>query len=354
MKNEHYYIMHKDTVVCEYKNGSTKVINKALSPLLFRFFDSFEDWLVSRAIDGHRPNSRLLKKALRLAGRDDISAVIAAYALTITDNYWVKKPNEEIKYNNIRFKENMFAELALSGSYDSFNKAAASGAKRPYTPDLTNTGSYEKCWRMENGRWCMYKKANESEAFSEVFVSKLCRVLGFDAAEYTFGKDCVKTFDFTDNASVDFEPAYNFVWDNDDMIYNIDKLRTLSEDKTLVRDLMRIFFMDALTANPDRHTFNYGVLRDAQSGDIISLAPNFDNNMALTARNDMSDTKRENDFLIGLFNETLEYVKDFEVPKITRELILSALDEYEISAALKSKIADFIYNGYTQIKRSDF
>ena len=117
---------------------------------------------------------------------------------------------------------------------------------------------------------------------------------------------------------------------------------------------MRIFFMDALTANPDRHTFNYGVLRDAQSGDIISLAPNFDNNMALTARNDMSDTKRENDFLIGLFNETLEYVKDFEVPKITRELIISALDEYEISAALKSKIADFIYNGYTQIKRSDF
>ena len=51
-----------------------------------------------------------------------------------------------------------------------------------------------------------------------------------------------------------------------------------------IGDYIRLIFLDALIANPDRHTFNFGVLRDTQTREIIKLAPNFDNNMSLISR----------------------------------------------------------------------
>lgn len=45
-----------------------------------------------------------------------------------------------------------------------------------------------------------------------------------------------------------------------------------------------MLFLDTVCANPDRYTFNFGILRDAKSRDILGLAPNFDNNMALISR----------------------------------------------------------------------
>ena len=45
-----------------------------------------------------------------------------------------------------------------------------------------------------------------------------------------------------------------------------------------------MIFLDTIVANPDRHTNNFGLLRDTNTGMLMSLAPNFDNNMALIAR----------------------------------------------------------------------
>ncbi len=43
-------------------------------------------------------------------------------------------------------------------------------------------------------------------------------------------------------------------------------------------------FLDTICAKLDRHTFNFGILRNNNTGDVIGLAPNFDNNMALISR----------------------------------------------------------------------
>ena len=43
----------------------------------------------------------------------------------------------------------------------------------------------------------------------------------------------------------------------------------------------------------DRHTQNFGFLRDIDTGEIISLAPNFDNNVALISRGYPKDVSRE-------------------------------------------------------------
>ena len=58
--------MSKDTAVAVWKNGCLTVLNYTLLPLCFKKNTNAESWLATRAIDSHRANSRLLKKALRL------------------------------------------------------------------------------------------------------------------------------------------------------------------------------------------------------------------------------------------------------------------------------------------------
>ena len=199
----------------------------------------------------------------------------------------------------------------------------------------------------------MLKKASKEEAISETFVCRFGKALGFNMAEYSALDGYVSTVDFTENSKYDFEPAYNLVWDNDDLIFNIQKLEQLDNTKSLVYDYMKIIFMDTLAANPDRHTFNYGVLRNSDTGKLISMAPNFDNNMALIARNDMSKTDRTNDFLVNEFLSALKAVPEFKemLPEITPDIIFETLDTFDISNDLKKRIVQFIYNGYEIIKK---
>ena len=60
-------IMSKDVAVATVAGNAVTPVREDLLPLFFKRSSSFEDWLRTRAIDIHRTNSRLLKKALRLA-----------------------------------------------------------------------------------------------------------------------------------------------------------------------------------------------------------------------------------------------------------------------------------------------
>ncbi len=341
-----FYIMSKDNVAAKWQKGQLKVVNEALLPLYLQKTGNVEKWLETRAIDSHRANSRLLKKALRLTEKDDVSTVISVYAVTITDSYWIKPFDSDLNYADVRFDNDYFANLALTGNFDSFNKAANS--KTSKTPELTNTGSFEKCWKLKNGQWWMYKKANHEELFSELFIYRLGTELGFRMAEYSRGNKLVKTKDFTDNASVNFEPAYSFMGDNEDYIETLKALKELCP--VAIPDYVKILFLDTICANPDRHTFNFGVLRDVGTGEILGLAPNFDNNMALISRGYPKKNSSKRDLLISLFNELLNYDESLKqhIPDLTETIIENVIKS--VGMKVKTKfIVEFIMNRYKLI-----
>ncbi|MDR3278011.1 MAG: hypothetical protein LBT12_04490, partial [Oscillospiraceae bacterium] len=169
-------LMSRDTVVAAIQNGVLRDADPALLPLFLRRTGDVEGWLRGRAIDAHRTNSRLLKRALRLTDADDAELVLKVNAVTITDTYWIRETGSDLKYANVRFNVNLFDKLALRGDPDSFNQ--------PYspTPELTNIGSFEKCWRLENGKWWMVKQGNDLERFSELFVCRMGQALGLAMA----------------------------------------------------------------------------------------------------------------------------------------------------------------------------
>ncbi len=340
-----FEILSRDTVVAVWENNQLTVLNNDLLPLYLKRVPSAECWLETRAIDSHRANSRLLKKALRLAQKDDVSTVLHVNAVTITDTYWVRTIGSDLQYKDVRFHKDYFSKLALRGLYSSFNAAAK--RKDTKTPELTNIGSFEKCWKLIDGRWWICKAANQKEQFSELFVYELGKELEMNMALYQKGDQCVKSLDFTQSANVIFEPAFSFMGDDDDYFSVIETLDKLCPQA--IPDYIKMIFLDTITANPDRHTGNFGLLRDVKTGNLLGLAPNFDNNMAVIARGYPTGTVAK-DHLITLFNQVLEtypQYKDF-LPNLSEQIVKTVIGR--VNMKVKSQvIIDLVMNRYHAI-----
>lgn len=313
-------LMSGDTPVAEIRHGSVMPLEKTRMPLYLRDHDDILGWLEERAIDRHRTNSRILKKVLRLSDSSDLAAVLHSHGAAITDDYWFREESEpDLTWRDVRFSADSFAEIALTGSFSSYSREFTPEELKTGTPELTNIGSYEKCWRIENGAWWLYKNENELERFSELFIAALGKALGFSTAEYQESGDYVKTRDFTEGR-MNFEPASAIVGDNEDYALNYDRLTALKP--SLGKEYLDILFMDALCFNMDRHTKNYGVLRDRATGKVLGMAPNFDNNIALISRGYGSDPTKTSPLLIDAFLDVLRAKGlPYSVPAVDRELL---------------------------------
>lgn len=336
-------LMSGDREIASIRDNEILDSEEALLPLYLKRTRDLEGWLVSRAIDAHRTNSRLLKKALRLKTSDDAETALAVNAATITDQYWVKPEGSELCWEDVRFKENFFDALALRGDPDSFSR------KPSRTPELTNTGSFEKCWRLINGAWWMYKSGNELEYFSELFICRLGEKLGLDMAHYEMDGDYIRSEDFTHGAQVNFEPMSALMGENEDYSDCFNTILAISPD--LAEQYLRIVWLDTVCFNMDRHTENFGFLRDVKTGEILKMAPNYDNNIALLSRGYPNSSSRLGDGLIRFFREFLEenpMAKDMyrklELPVITEEILESCFKAvpFQVDIAF---VKDFILNG---------
>ena len=343
-------LMSKDTVVATVKNGVVSIVEEKLVPLYFLRSQHIEGWLKDRAIDEHRTNSRLLKKALRLENKDDVSTVLSVNAVTITDNYWFCPENEKLTWEDVRFKENYFAYLALKGSLNAFNLEPSK------TPELTNRGSFEKCWLQENDRWWLYKNGSNNALFSEMFIYKLGEKLGFDMAHYELSDGYIRTLDFTNHGQYNLEPMKALIGDNEDYSDNFNLLHSLSPE--LAEQYLKIIYLDTVCLSVDRHTENYGVLRDPKTGDILKMAPNYDNNIALIYDGYDNQPSREKDgfinhFFVGFIKENsvaAEMFLKLNLPKITENMIEECLKEIPIKVD-EEYIKTFILNGQLQIEK---
>ena len=121
-------------------------------------------------------------------------------------------------------------------------------------------------------------------------------------AKYRESGDYVKTRDFTERC-LNFEPAAAIVGEDEDYVLNYERFTALKP--SLGKEYLDILFMDALCFNMDRHTKNYGVLRDRTTGEVLCMAPNFDNNIALISRGYGSDPSKTSPMLIDAFLDVL-------------------------------------------------
>ncbi len=318
------YLMYKDKQVAEIKDTElVKSLDDNLLPVIMisKNAGSLEAWLQTRVIDTHRTNSRQVRRRLSVRSEVPKEIVIKARAISITDSYWLKWIDEDITYKEVRSSlSDGLNTIALYGNATEINFKDVD-----ISPELTNIGSFEKCWKLIDGHWHMIKKGTYKENFAEVLIGNIATYFGFHAVKYEAIEDgtLVQCEDFTNNAEVDFEPMFSFVreyWEIDDSISILKELGYIEE-------FLNIIFMDALCYNIDRHTFNFGILR--KDGEPVGLAPNFDNNLGLSGvlnNKGLENTWYSTAFTRNNYKPILkEY--DYGLPKIDLEEIKRIIND---------------------------
>ncbi|EKQ55108.1 MULTISPECIES: hypothetical protein [unclassified Clostridium] len=356
-KDENYefngYLMYKDKEIAEIKDTNLiRSMDDDLLPIIMinKKIGAFEAWLQTRVIDTHRTNSRQVRRRLSVRSEVPKEIVIRARAVSITDNYWLKWENENITYNEVRNRlSDGLNTVALYG-----NVIENDFSNDDITPELTNIGSFEKCWRLINGHWYMIKKGSYKENFAEVLVSNIALDFGFKAVKYEAIDEgtLVRCRDFTNSGEVDFEPMFSFVKD----YWGIDDSIKIIEELGYIKDFLDITFMDALCYNIDRHTFNFGILR--KDGDLLGLAPNFDNNLAFSGvLNDRALEKSwySTAFTKNTYKPILEEYK-YDIPQINFNKIESIIDNtlrgfptLEKETGFKDIVFRIIKNNYDEL-----
>lgn len=345
-----YEIMSGETLVAVWRDSALQVVCADLLPLFLKRLSDADAWLATRAVDSHRANSRLLKKALRLTEKDDVSTVLHVNGVTITDNYWVRPIGSGLTYADVSFQYDYFSKrvssLALGGSFAAFNYVANHSQSKTY--ELTNVGSFEKCWKLKDGAWWLYKKATQREQFSELFAYKLGQAIGIPVAVYERTEDCVRSLDFTGGASVNFEPAISFMGENEEYEDVIEKLGEICP--AAIPAYIQMIFLDTIIANPDRHTGNFGLLRDTKTGKYLGLAPCFDHNMAVISRGYASNPKHT-DLLITLFNAVMKAYPEYKayLPTVSEETVRTVIKEIGMKVRTQP-IVDLVMSRYEMVK----
>lgn len=317
------YVMSGNIVVAEFNKGVLVPPTHKLCPLVIKRTNSIYEFLKSRSIDSGRANSRLLRKVLNINVKDDTLVSLCSYAASISDNYWFKPKHSKLKYEDISFNNDIFFDTALKGIITVYPK------KLILTPELTTNGSYEKGWRNIDGNWWLYKVGTINERYSEVFYSRLFEKLNLPTAHYEIDGNYIRTANFA--KGVNFEPMVSLVGDNEDIEYIYDALNKINHQIAL--DYLRLITFDVVLNNVDRHNENCGILRDKETGEIISLAPNYDDNLSLISRNTTLIATEQEGFL-SLFLKTIrkskkikEGLKEIEFPIITSNLLRSIHEE---------------------------
>lgn len=340
-------VMSGNTVVATFEQGTLTYIDEKLAPLVIKRTHRMEEFLKLRVIDMSRTNARILKRILNIHVDDDYKAALYSYALSVNDNYWFKPKHSKLKYNELKFKDDSYFDAALKGD------TTASRFINQLTPEITTTGSFEKGWKYISGEWWLYKSGNQNQIFAELFSYHFSKLIGIDTAIYEYDDGYIRSKNFA--TRYNFEPIASLLGDNDDNSVIFDELYKI--DKDIARDYLKLIAFDAIVFNVDRHNENVGILRDRRNGKIISLAPNFDNNMAFYSNNEVILNMPQKDNMIKSFvnflknNEIAKNLyKEIVFPEVTIKNLEDILSRVEIKISNEGEIITTLLARYKYVK----
>lgn len=347
--------MNKDAQVMklefiEEKNLFNKVIqikNIEYAPLsIYKTYQDNKDvltevnkWFKGRNIPIWRDDLFYLLKKLDVKTADEL--LMKSYALSLSDQYWIKPCESKLKYKDVNFFDNDFEYsdfLDITFSNTNINRKISL-----MTPNNTTDGRLKKTWIIENGKRILIKggyKDNPIAPLNELLASMICDALGIKHVSYELDvindKIVSKCEDFIDE-DTEFITAHSILKDeltgNYKEIYEryIEILESngISDARDNLEDMI---FLDYLIINVDRHLNNLGIIRNVNTLKWISVAPIFDSGEAMDLEMLDDDTMVVNDNG-RLFNEVVHFDKFLELIRKTREYNLkkleSVVDEYE-------------------------
>lgn len=240
-------------------------------------------WLANRTLSLSRKNAKWLYNLLRLeqlnSDIEKAKVAILCRAVSVLDNYWLKGEFdtttwEEVNIRHVPLNE-VIAQVALHGKALTMQGSLS-------TPELTTNGAYAKAWRRhEDGVLWLYKlgATDATESRIEVMCSGLLDKMNVAHCHYEAGEDegkyvCMCPCMATDELSV--LPGIDF--------YSYCTTNELDFEKEILKvdaeSIYKMWIVDYLLCNRDRHAQNWGFYYNPDTMELISCHPLFDHNNA--------------------------------------------------------------------------
>ena len=380
-----YYLMNKTTKIAKISfNNETNTVTGILEEIHpdFAPLECFKEnklnlecisaWFKGRGIPSWRDGLYDLLDNLGIENKDTL--LNKAFGLSLTDQYWMNPVDKPMDWNDINFFTNDFnSHDFVEACFE--NKVFKKGAVDLFTPNNTSDGMLKKAWIVdENNKRCLLKgsfKQMDLEPFCEVLASKVAKAIQVQYVDYTIevinNKPLSKCECFIDQ-NIELLSAFSILWNHEiDLkkenaldVYN-KYVRILEEHgiANVKEKIAKMYVLDYLIVNKDRHLGNYGVIRDVTTLDWIDIAPVFDSGQAMYSQSKTYEynfhsatgtffNDKECDFET-ILNIVLKDVKlqinELELREIANDWKLLLKSYAHLTSMLDEKI-DALYDGF--------
>lgn len=292
------YLMHGDIIVAELTFdvhggiGSIGIIHDDNHMPVFTQGRKNEDllrhirrWWSKRAI----PKSRrgIDRALIELGMSTPEQMMLTSQGLSLSDSYWVRPLGSELGWADVNYHRNGFStefgNLILFGDEGSGDLLES--------PDPALNGNLGKMWLSDGDLRLLMKGGTLpfcQQPFNEVISSEIMRRLGIEHVDYSLEARHQEPFcvcpGFCDERT-EFIPAWEFVYAPGMDMTSIHPhvCRSLSDAGcNNVSDFLdRMIVVDYLVGNEDRHYGNFGLLRNADTLEVVGFAPMFDTGSSL-------------------------------------------------------------------------
>lgn len=299
------------------------------------FRTNLSEWFKGRGIPSWRDKLDLLLHRLDINAPSEL--LDKAFGLSLSDQYWLKPYDVDIKYDDINFFDNDFDYSEFMEASLSRNSKTITKETSLKTPNNTTDGMLRKAWVIEDGTRYLLKSGYKNEIlqpFNEVLASEICSRLGFNHVEYTLDiyKDMIVSkcpcFITKDTELVTAYQIRNNMKVNNNIKDYEDYIKVLENNgiKDARIKMENMYILDFLIMNEDRHLNNFGIIRDVNTLKWLSIAPIFDNGMALNV-----PYYSEDEIILSgegrFFYEVKSFDKIIKVVKDIKRIEISKLDE---------------------------
>lgn len=289
------------------------------------------DWFKNRIIPETRDGiNEYLKKYKNDYNLFMIDIISRSHGLNLSDQYWIKLPNENCTWEEINYFTNDFDDIIGK-------KIVSKNTSSNDIPNSSTNGNLYKKWIiLENNRYLIKGSSGlKQEPYNEVIATKLYeRILSKNEyVKYELYKK--------NNSSKIFSKCKCFITENTELVPAWDIIKVLKQRNDEndyvfflkcceylkipnVKDYMnKLLTCDYILANSDRHYNNFGAIRNVETLEYIGMSPIFDtgnslgiirnNENILTSAPFYKKPKKQLELVDDLTWLDINKLKDFEI-----------------------------------------
>lgn len=255
-------------------------------------------WWENRRIPIGRPGLDRVLSAYEIEGPGELA--MRSLGAGLSDAYWMRPEGSDFEWDDVEFYRHPFRPDLGEALFGRFEEDPVL-----ISPDQATDGMLGKRWTVSSGRRCLIKSGRtpyRQEPFNEIIATMLMDTLEIPHVRYDLildnGLPCSICPDMVDGrtelvSAANIIEAYGKGLDLSPYDAYVECCRRLGVD--VERFLDGMILIDCIMLNGDRHTGNFGLIRDTDTLEWIGPAPIYDTGTSLLCshRTDRIDTKEE-------------------------------------------------------------